>query len=177
MREVDALIAGRYRRMAPLHRGTGVCTYLGRDRDDRRVVIKQFALDTLSSGARFRIEHDASLLQTVRSDALAQVRDFMATEELALFVFDYIEGETLESRFHQQPLTLLETLRIGIQIFEGLERLHEKGLLHRDVKSSNVILQGTGDAIRATLVDACRCELDGPVELRRGGERGKKSFS
>ena len=150
---LETLVIGRYRCLAPLHRGVGVSTYLGKDDLGQRVVIKHVKLSTLTTGARFRIEHDAALMAALDSLHLSRLRDFECTDEAAIFVFDYIAGTNLAEHLRSKPLNLSEALHVAQGIFKGLASLHAQRLLHRDIKTSNIILQDTEGGIVASLVD------------------------
>ena len=58
----------------------------------------------------------------------------------------FIDGPTLQKKISQRPLPLAEAVEIAIQIGEGLEAAHERGIVHRDIKSSNVMLTSRGQA-------------------------------
>lgn len=152
-RGLEAMTAGRYRCLAPLHRGVGVSTYLGKDEQGQRIVIKHVELASLTAGARFRIEHDATLMASLDSTHLSRLRDFECTDEAAIFIFDYIAGTNLAERLSKQPLNFIESLEIARAIFKGLATLHAQRLLHRDIKTSNVILHDREGRLEASLVD------------------------
>ncbi len=58
----------------------------------------------------------------------------------------YIEGQSLKEKIEAGPLTVNESLQIGIQIAKGLQEAHERGIVHRDIKSGNVMLTPRGQA-------------------------------
>ena len=60
-------------------------------------------------------------------------------------VMEYIEGETLRDRLARKPLQINELLDIGIKIADGLSAAHEKRIVHRDIKSANILITPRGD--------------------------------
>src|SRR5262249_14514797 len=62
----------------------------------------------------------------------------------AFIVMEYVEGESLSQRVKRGPLALDEALDFGMQITETLEEAHEKGIIHRDIKSSNLMVTSRG---------------------------------
>ncbi len=59
---------------------------------------------------------------------------------------EFIEGKNLKETLRSEPLTLGETLDIAIQVASGLEEAHEQGFVHRDIKSSNIMITPKGQA-------------------------------
>jgi len=73
---------------------------------------------------------------------LVQIYDCGEAEEFAYIVMEYIEGETLENLLKARgQLSLEDLLKISKEIANGLAFAHKKGIVHRDVKPSNVILE------------------------------------
>ena len=66
---------------------------------------------------------------------------------------ELLEGETLAARSRRQRWTLEEALHITRQILQGLDAVHTAGVLHRDVKSQNIIIEESGAKLRAVLLD------------------------
>src|SRR5260370_40083988 len=54
---------------------------------------------------------------------------------------EYVEGETLRQKIRSRALPVMETLEIAIQIAEGLARAHDAGIIHRDLKSENLMIR------------------------------------
>ncbi|MCH8277028.1 MAG: serine/threonine-protein kinase, partial [Bacteroidetes bacterium] len=146
-----------YRIDAELGRGGMGVVYKGFDTKlDRTVAIKVLPAEALTNDedrARFYREakaaaqlhhpHIASVFEideAVPSDAPAgaRPRPFIAME--------YIDGESLSERIERGPLKLEEAVHLASQIAEALEAAHEKDIVHRDIKSGNVMLTAKGKA-------------------------------
>jgi serine/threonine protein kinase len=67
---------------------------------------------------------------------------------------EYLEGVTLSEKLSLGgPLPWKEALSIAVDICEGLRLIHEKGVVHRDLKSSNIMLCQDGKTVRTVLMD------------------------
>ena len=70
---------------------------------------------------------------------------------LPYLVMPYVAGQSLQERLNRAgPLELKEILRIGIQVAEGLAAAHAQGLVHRDVKPANILLENTVERVKIT---------------------------
>ncbi|HEX7448940.1 MAG TPA: serine/threonine-protein kinase [Pirellulales bacterium] len=84
-------------------------------------------------------------------------------------VMECIEGQSLQDKIERSgPLGLAEILRIGTQIAEGLAAAHKQGLVHRDVKPANILLENGVERVKITDFDLARAADD--VSLTRPGE-------
>ena len=114
-----------------------------------KVLTPQLAL---TSPARKRFLREARASARVRHENVVQV---YAVEESPLphLVMEYVPGETLQQRLDRAgPLDLPEAVQVGAQIAEGLAAAHATGLVHRDVKPANVLLE-PGSAPRVKITD------------------------
>ena len=105
-----------------------------------------------TSPARKRFLREARSSAAVRHENVVQV---YAVEEqpLPYLVMEFIPGETLQERLKRTgPIEVPEVVRFGRQVAEGLAAAHERGLIHRDVKPGNVLIEA-GSPGRAKLTD------------------------
>ena len=111
----------------------------------REVAIKilppRFAADP-SRLARF--EREAHLLASLNHPNIAAIYGLEHVDGIRFLVLELVEGVTLSDRLQAGPMSVSESLNIGVQIAEALEAAHEKGVIHRDLKPGNVKITPTG---------------------------------
>ncbi len=148
------LLLGRYRVLGALKDGHPVRTVLAEDvRTGMRVVVKTAAVPRLLPAARLRLEHEAAVLRHLRSEWVAPLLDFDRDDELACLVTPLIPGVSLEERLATGPLSLDDALTVARAVLSALRDAHDQGVLHRDVKPSNIIVGEESPLVRATLID------------------------
>jgi signal transduction histidine kinase/tetratricopeptide (TPR) repeat protein len=146
-------LGNRFELVQRLKAGRGISTWLGSDlRTGGRVVIKVTSTSSMVPTARQRLEHEATVLSELQSSFLTPMLHLGASGEFLYLVTAYVPGETLEERLTRGSLTLPEVLTLGQCVLAALAEAHRHGVLHRDVKPSNIIVDGH-PLERATLVD------------------------
>lgn len=134
----------------PLGRGGMGAVYLGRQLSlDREVAVKVLASE-LADDPQFleRLEREARVMARLRHPNIVAVHDFQRTEGGAAIVMEFVEGGSLREKLQQHPngLPVAEALRILRQIAAGLEAAHATGVIHRDMKPENVLIDADGTA-------------------------------
>src|SRR5258706_338878 len=164
---LEPIFAGRFGASRLMKRGLGVETFLGTDEpEDREVIIKAARAGEVSPGAQQRLEHEASVLREVRSPWLTPLLHFGRQDGWVFLVTPFVSGITLESRLRSGPLLLEEAFALAQCVLLALEEAHDRGVLHRDVKPSNVIVDERPPLERATLIDfglARSARLEGSI--------------
>ncbi|HEX5444345.1 MAG TPA: serine/threonine-protein kinase [Pirellulales bacterium] len=90
-------------------------------------------------------------------------------DQFPYLVMECIEGQSLQDKIERAgPLRLAEVLRIGTQIAEGLAAAHKQGLVHRDVKPANILLENGVERVKITDFGLARAADD--VSITRPGE-------
>jgi eukaryotic-like serine/threonine-protein kinase len=117
-------------------------------RTSERIALK--AVLAASSDNRHMLRsfrHEARLARKVRHPNVCHVHDSTSAADVVArplvpyFTMEYIDGETLNERLWQRALSLQESLEIARQLLLGMQAIHRAGVLHLDIKSSNVMLR------------------------------------
>jgi serine/threonine protein kinase len=110
----------------------------------RHVAIKVLAPALAGSAtARRRFTREAQAAAAVCHDHVVTVHGVHEVDGLPYLVMQYVPGESLQERLDRTgPLEVAEVVRIGLQAASGLAAAHAQGLIHRDVKPANLLLEG-----------------------------------
>ncbi|HEX8617975.1 MAG TPA: protein kinase, partial [Thermoanaerobaculia bacterium] len=121
--------------------------YLARDqRLGRLVALKVLnASDLAYDDRRARFLREARSAAAVRHQNVATIYEVgQGPDNTPFIVMEYCEGETLSQRIRRRPLESGEFLSIARQLAAGVAAAHDKGILHRDIKSANIIVEPNG---------------------------------
>jgi serine/threonine protein kinase len=131
--------------------GTGVVLKARDTKLQRIVAVKVLAPRLASSAARSRFVGEAQAAAAVRDDHVVAIHAVSDEGSNPYLVMEFISGVTLQDRVRQGgPLELKEILRIGAQVAKGLAAAHAQGLVHRDVKPANVLLENGVQHVKLT---------------------------
>jgi serine/threonine protein kinase len=108
---------------------------------DRRVAIKVLRPEETSSSTAQRLFREARILASLNHPHVVSIHDAGEVADCFYFVMDYVEGETLEQRLARGPLSAEDATRLADNLLDALGAAHAQGIIHRDVKPSNVFLQ------------------------------------
>ncbi len=146
--------------------------YRGRDsRLDREVAIKVLPSHlSQNPDLRVRFEREAKAISGLQHPNICVLYDVGRQDGLDFLVMEYLEGETLAARLLRKPMTPDETLRIGIEVADALDKAHRSGIVHRDLKPGNVMLTKGG----AKLMDFGLAKLQA---FAGGAQSGTPAFS
>jgi len=134
---------GRYRILHKLGQGGMGVVYAAEDPSlGRRVALKTITHSDEESRQRFRREARAAA--SVSHPNACQIFEIGEDSGRLFIAMELLDGEPLAERLKRGPLTLAEALSLGREMLSALEALHAQGVIHRDVKPSNVFLTSRG---------------------------------
>jgi serine/threonine-protein kinase len=142
------LIGGRYRVMAPLGRGGMGAVYRAHDEvldeDVALKILRPEVAGTPEMAARFRSE--IKLARKVSHWNVCRIHEYGEDGGLQYISMELIPGATLKDRLRSGPLPADRAFDVAVQIAEGLAAIHKVGIIHRDLKSPNVMIDDAGTA-------------------------------
>lgn len=127
--------------------GMGV-VYKALDMKLGREVALKFCLERLMSDdmSRTRFFREAQAAAALSHRNIVTVYEIDECEGECFISMEFVEGRSLKDLLRDQPISVAKALDIAIQVGEGLRAAHEKGVVHRDLKSDNIMLASDGTA-------------------------------
>ncbi len=141
------LIAGRYEIRAPLGKGGMGMVYVAFDRTlEETVAIKLLRPDAaLNPDVARRFRTEIKLARRISHKNVCRIHEYGEDQGLRYICMEYVEGTNLRQILTQRGgLPLDEALDIAIQVAQGLEAIHEVGVVHRDLKTANIMRDPRG---------------------------------
>jgi eukaryotic-like serine/threonine-protein kinase len=154
--DVGRVIAGKYRLERPLAQGGMGAVWVARHLQlDVEMAIKRLGRSYANSvEARARFEREAKACAQLRSPHVVQVHDYGIEEGSPFLVMELLEGEDLGARIRRQGrLSVAEAVRLLIPVCKALRRAHDAGIVHRDIKPTNVFLSRVDEEDSVKVLD------------------------
>ena len=147
MADLEGFTLDRYELLRPVGRGGMADVYLAYDPHfEREVAVKIFKREDEEMLRRF--VREAQLMASLHNSHLIPVYDSGSSKldgwNVYYIVMPYMEGGTLRSRIRNSPVSLKTACRFLREIADALDYMHEQGIIHRDIKSSNILLDADG---------------------------------
>ncbi len=146
--------------------GMGV-VYKAKDLKLGRFVVLKFLPLHLSADdeEKQRFIQEAKAASALDHPNICTIYEIGETAEGQIFiVIAYYEGETLKKKIECGPLKVNEAIDVAIQVAQGLERAHESGIIHRDIKSANIMITDRGEV---KILDFGLAKLVGQTKLTK----------
>jgi TolB-like protein/Tfp pilus assembly protein PilF/predicted Ser/Thr protein kinase len=143
-----SVFAGRYQIVEELGRGGMGVVYKAIDNKLKRTVALKFLPSewTHDLRAKERFVREAQAAAALDHPNICTVHEIDEAEGRMFISMAYVEGESLKKRIEWGPLKPDEAMDIELQVAEGLKEAHKKGIVHRDIKSANIMVTDKGQA-------------------------------
>ena len=165
---VGAVLLDRFELVEELGRGGYSVVYAARDSKlDQEVAIKLLVPPPATAQtARERMRREAQAVRALSHPNIVRLYDYLEDGPWSFLVMERIDGDDLAERLKRDgPLPVDEVVKIGRGLASALAAAHDKGILHRDVKPQNVLLDSSGPR----LVDFGSAKGIGQTMTRTGG--------
>ena len=136
-----------YKIIEPIGRGGMGVVYRAEDsRLNRMVALKFLPPDSLESTAKERFLNEAKTAARLQHPNICPIYEVDEADGHLFFAMALLDGHTLTHLMDGQPLEVNQAIDLGIQIASGLAEAHRNGVVHRDIKSANIIVSPQGHA-------------------------------
>jgi serine/threonine protein kinase len=154
--KADTVLAGRFKIVRELGRGGMGTVYEAYDQElEASVALKIMQQDlTPDTNARERFHREINLARKVTHPNACRIFDLFQHENLVFLTMELLPGETLQQKIKRDGrLNYNSTIIIVLQVSETLSEMHRLGIVHRDLKTSNILLVPNGKDVRAVVTD------------------------
>lgn len=139
---------GRYLLEELVGEGGMANVYRAMDLKEQRTVAVKILKEECTESEEMvrRFKNESKAISILNHPGIVKVYDVSVTDKIQYMVMEYVDGVTLKEYLSLRggPLTWKETLHFITQVLEALSHAHSKGVVHRDVKPQNIMLQSNG---------------------------------
>jgi len=161
------LVLDRYRAVRPLGSGGNGSVWLAKD----EVTGLDVALKIIprEGKAAARAEREALAARRLRHERCVRAYDVGHDSGHVYIAYEYVPGRTMRQALRTDELSELDAVEIAAQVLDALAHAHRAGIVHRDVKPSNILLEHA-DGVAARLLDFGLAQFDGADTLTAVGD-------
>ncbi len=147
------VLKDRYKLIDERGRGNFAVVYVARDLENNKIyAIKVMHLELSDDDDLLaRFQREAHILLRLNDAHLVRIVDYGDERGMHYIVMDYVDGQNLRYHMHNNngPMDALRALNYAHQITEGLDAAYRQGVVHRDIKPQNILVN-SGDVIKIT---------------------------
>jgi len=161
-------LAGKYNIVEVSGRGGMGIVYKAEDTKLKRSVALKFLPPELIQDEEIkeRFVLEAQTAAALSHPNICTIHEIDEEGGKSFIAMEYVEGQSLRAKIEKGPLEIDEALNISMQVAEGLEEAHKKGIIHRDIKSANIMVTDKG---QAKVMDFGLAKVKGATLLTREG--------
>ena len=155
-----------YKILEELGRGGMSVVYRAEDTKLERTVALKFLGQVIDREGRERFIHEAKAAASLSHPNICTIHEIDEADGRYFIAMEHIEGMSLKDRIASGPLGMEEAVDIAMQIASGLQAAHDGGIVHRDIKSANIMITPHGEA---KIMDFGLAKGAGATQLTREG--------
>src|SRR5579859_6609491 len=142
------VIKGRYKLIDEIGRGSFATVYIVRDTKTNRIYAMKAMLYEISDDGEMlaRFQREAHILLSLHDSHIVRIFEYGDESDLHYILMDYIDGQNL--KYHTLttgPMDAARALDYARQIAEGLDTAYKNGVVHRDIKPQNIVINSQGE--------------------------------
>jgi serine/threonine protein kinase/Tfp pilus assembly protein PilF len=139
-------VFSHYRILEKIGEGGMGVVYKAEDTRLKRIVALKFLHEQFASDDRMkaRFFHEARSASALNHQNIITIHEIDKFEDKYFIAMEFVEGKSIKELVRQETVSAKKVLNIAIQVAEALKNAHEKGVIHRDLKSDNIILTPDG---------------------------------
>lgn len=142
-------------------------------KDDIQYIVKVPKSSNLSKERKFRLEREIKALQIMNGDGVPKLFDFSIDDEVFILM-EYVPGPTFQEYVEKYSFTLEEGANLILSITAIVEKAHNLGLIHRDLKPDNVIISDYDGSPVIIDFGICWMNDDESFKTKKGVELGNR---
>ena len=149
---MSQVFSDRYEMVNHIARGGMAQVYLARDRLLDRPVAVKVLFPELSVDRSFveRFRREAKAAANLTHPNIVSIYDWGQGEHTYINVMEYLDGRTFSSNLHEGPIDVVRAAAIGADVAAALDFAHRRGVIHRDVKPGNVLIDNHSGQVKVT---------------------------
>jgi len=161
-------LAEKYKIIDVVGKGGMGIVYKAEDTKLKRNVALKFLPPELTKDkdARDRFVLEAQAAAALSHPNICTIHEIDEEEGKSFIAMEYVEGQSLKNKIDRGPIAIKEAVDIAIQVAEGLEEAHRKEIVHRDIKSANIMIMEKG---QVKIMDFGLAKVKGGTLLTREG--------